>query len=198
MNAQEVQSIFEKAQALLEGHFILSSGKHSNRYLQCALVTQFPAFARQLSEALAQPFVSQPVDVVLGPAVGGIVITQEVAQALARAGNQKVRAIFCERVEGKMTLRRGFDLKPGERVLAVEDVVTTGGSVREAVDMAKQYGADVLAVGCFVDRSQGQAQVGAPLQSLLQVAAEVYAPEACPLCQQNVPAAKPGSRGLRS
>ncbi len=198
MKPQEVQRIFEKAQALLEGHFVLSSGNHSNRYLQCALVTQFPAFAAQLAEALAQPFVGQNVDVVLGPAVGGIVIAQEVAQALYRAGNQKVRAVFCERVEGKMALRRGFTLNTGERMLAVEDVVTTGGSVREAVELAKQHGVEVLAVGCFVDRSQGKAAVGAPLHGLLQMEAAIYAPGECPLCQQNLPAVKPGSRGLRS
>ena len=197
MTAAEVLKVFEEVQALLNGHFLLSSGNHSNRYLQCALVTQHPRVAAQLAEALARPFLSQAVDVVLGPAVGGIVIAQEVAQALSRGGNANVRALFCERVDGKMTLRRGFSLKSGERVLAVEDVITTGGSVKEAMALAREAGAQVIGVGSFIDRSAMDPDLGAPLTSLLKIQTEIWAPEKCPLCRQGTPAVKPGSRGLK-
>ncbi len=197
MTGPEVQKIFESAQALLSGHFLLSSGKHSNRYLQCALVTQQPVMAAQLADALAQKIVATEVSVVLGPAVGGIVIAQEVAQAITRAGNSKVRAIFCERVDNKMTLRRGFAIKPGEKILAVEDVVTTGGSVKEAMDLAKSLGGELAGVAAFVDRSVTTPDLGAPLTSLLKVQADIYSPETCPLCRQGIPIVKPGSRGLK-
>jgi orotate phosphoribosyltransferase len=197
MTSAEVLQVFEEAQALLSGHFLLSSGNHSNRYLQCALVTQQPRVAARLAEALARPFVSESLDVVLGPAVGGIVIAQEVAQALSRGGNGKVRALFCERVDNKMALRRGFSLQPGERVLAVEDVITTGGSVKEAIALAKAAGATVIGVGSFIDRSAAPPDLGAPFTSLLRIQAEIWAPEQCPLCRQGTPAVKPGSRGLK-
>jgi len=197
MTPAEVLKVFEEVRALLSGHFLLSSGNHSNRYLQCALVTQHPRVAARLAEALAQSFLSQPIDVVLGPAVGGIVIAQEVAQALSRGGNHKVRALFCERVDGKMALRRGFSLTSGERVLAVEDVITTGGSVKEAITLAKAAGAEVIGVGSFIDRSATTPDLGAPLTSLLKIQAEIWPPDQCPLCQQGSPAVKPGSRGLK-
>jgi len=197
MTPEDVRKIFEESHALLSGHFILSSGNHSNRYLQCALVTQYPEAAASLASALAAPFQNLNVDVVLGPAVGGIVIAQEVAQALARGGNRKVRAIFCEREQGQMVLRRGFTLHPGERVLAVEDVVTTGGSVKEAIGLAKSFGANVIAAGSFVDRSPAPPDLGAPLTALLKVGAEIYPPDHCPLCREGSPAIKPGSRGLK-
>ncbi len=197
MNPQDVRKLFEEAQALLNGHFILSSGNHSNQYLQCALVTQYPGMAGQLAGALAQSFKAQQVQVVLGPALGGVVIAQEVAQALYRMGQTRVRALFCERVDGRMTLRRGFSLQPGERVLAVEDVITTGGSVKEAIALAKSFGSEVIGVGTFIDRSAEPPQLGAPLTSLLKVEAEIYPPRQCPLCQAGVEAVKPGSRGLK-
>lgn len=197
MTPEQVQALFEEAGALLTGHFLLTSGNHSNRYLQCALVTQHPGRAASLADALAGRFQDQKVDAVLGPAVGGIVLAQEVAQALYRLGRKNVRAIFCERVEGRMALRRGFALSAGERVLAVEDVVTTGGSVQEAVALAQASGCSVVGVGCLVDRSAAPPQLGAPLTSLLKVSAELYPPDACPLCKQGLPAVKPGSRGLK-
>lgn len=196
MNPEEVKRIFENAEALLAGHFALSSGNHSNRYLQCALVTQYPEHAAKLADALAAQYADQDIQVVLGPAVGGIVIAQEVGQALTRLG-KKVRVIFCERVDGKMSLRRGFNLKEGEKVLAVEDVITTGGSVKEAIDLAKTYGVDVIGVGTFVDRSATAPDLGAPMTSLLKVNAEIFKPEECPLCKEGTPAVKPGSRGLK-
>lgn len=197
MKPEAVLKIFEESGALLSGHFILSSGNHSNRYLQCALVTQYPAQAAALAAALAEPFAAAGIDVVLGPAVGGIVIAQEVAQALARKGNSKVRAIFCERQDGAMVLRRGFSLEPGERVLAVEDVVTTGGSIKEAISLAKRAGAVIAGAASFVDRSSGAPDLGAGLTSLLKITADIYPPDNCPLCGQGLPAIKPGSRGLK-
>lgn len=191
----EVLEIFQRVGALQSGHFALSSGNHSDRYLQCALVTQHPGHAARLAEALAEAFRGQTVGAVLGPALGGIVIAQEVAQALYRAGQTGVRALFCERVDGKLTLRRGFTLSPGERVLAVEDVVTTGGSVKEAIALARAAGAKVIGAGCFVDRSASEPDLGAPLTALLKVTAAIYAPDACPLCEQGLPVNKPGSRG---
>jgi len=197
MTSAEVQKIFENAQALLTGHFLLSSGNHSNQYLQCALVTQHPALAAQLADALVKAIGTPEVDVVLGPAVGGIVMAQEIAQALSRAGQQKVRAIFCERVTGKMTLRRGFTLTPGEKVLAVEDVVTTGGSVKEAIELAQAQGGKVIGIAALVDRSVMPLVLGMPLTTLLKVKADIYPPTECPLCQQGIPAIKPGSRELK-
>lgn len=194
---EAVLEIFEKVNALQSGHFALSSGNHSNRYLQCALVTQYPVYAARLADALVEPFNGLPIDVVLGPALGGVVIAQEVAQALHRAGNTGVRAIFCERVEGRMTLRRGFALEPGERVLAVEDVITTGGSVKEAIALAKATGAEVIGVASFIDRSAADPDLGAPFTSLLKLEAQLWAPDACPLCKEGLPVNKPGSRGLK-
>ena len=195
MRTDEVLAMFASAGALLSGHFQLSSGNHSDRYLQCALVTQHPAAARRLAAALAEAFAGKRIDAVLGPAAGGIVIAQEVAHALADAGVTGVRAMFCERREGIMRLRRGFTLAPGENVLAVEDVVTTGGSVREAVDLARAQGADVVGVGSFIDRSTEPVDLGAPWHALARVEARIYAPGECPLCRRGVPVVKPGSRG---
>ncbi|MCK5218458.1 orotate phosphoribosyltransferase [bacterium] len=197
MKPEEIREMFENTRALLSGHFILSSGHHSNQYLQCAMLTQYPGYAGRLAEALTAPFKDHKVQVVLGPAVGGIVIAQEAAQALWRCGNHEVRAIFCERMEGEMRLRRGFSLGKGERALVVEDVITTGGSVRETVKLAQACGAEVIGVAGFVDRSSADPNLGAPLSTLLKVKADIYPPDKCPLCREGILAVKPGSRGLK-
>lgn len=197
MTNQEVQTIFKDARALLSGHFLLSSGNHSNCYLQCALVTQQPGIAAQLADAIVKKISFPDIQIVLGPAVGGIVIAQEIAQALSRAGNRQVRAIFCERVAGKMALRRGFSIESGEKILAVEDVITTGGSVKEAIILAKSLGGDVVGTAVLVDRSARIPDLGAPLTSLLKIKADIYSPPECPLCKQGVPTVKPGSRELK-
>jgi orotate phosphoribosyltransferase len=176
--------VFEEKGAFLEGHFLLSSGLHSPNYLQCALILQYP----DLSEKIAKDL---KIDVVVGPALGGIVISYELARAL------KVRGIFAEREEGKMTLRRGFSINPGEKVLICEDVVTTGGSALEVANLIKEYGGDVIAFACIVDRSGGKAIFEKPLYSLIQLKLDTYKPEECPLCQKGLPLVKPGSRGLR-
>ena len=195
---EKINKIFADCQALLKGHFILSSGKHSNTYIQCALVTQYPQYASLLADFLIEPFKQEKISVVLGPAVGGIVLAQEVAQAFWRAGQQPVRTIFCEREQGQMTFRRGFSLAEGERVLAVEDVITTGGSIKEAIKLAQTKGAEVVGVASLIDRSVAAPDFeGIPWHSLLKVKAEVYAAEECPWCKDNIPAIKPGSKGLK-
>lgn len=173
---------------LHQGHFRLTSGKHSDTYLQCALVLQYPDKAGLLCSQLAANFKDETIDAVIGPAIGAVVMAQETARALG------VRAIFTERENGRMVLRRGFAIKPGERFLAVEDVVTTGGSVQEVLEVVKDLGGVPVGVGAIVDRSGGQALFPVPLHALVKVEAKIYQPEECPLCQQGLPLVKPGSR----
>ncbi len=179
---------FRRAGALLEGHFRLTSGLHSTGYLQCALVLQHPAEAEACGAEIADRVRSLGIDVVLSPALGGIVIGQEVGRALG------VRAIFAERQDGKLTLRRGFRLSPGEKVLVVEDVVTTGGSTQETIDVARVAGARVVGAAAIIDRSGGQQRIDVPFHALATVALPTYEADACPLCVQGKPVTKPGSR----
>jgi len=183
---------FRRAGALLDGHFRLSSGLHSPGYLQCALVLQHPRAAEALGTAIADQVAAMRPEVVLSPALGGIVIGQEVGRALG------VRAIFAERQDGPLTLRRGFALQPGERVLVVEDVVTTGGSTQETIEVARASGAVVVAAAAIIDRSGGNQRVDVPFYSLASIALPVYQPDSCPLCAQGVPITKPGSRAAHS
>jgi orotate phosphoribosyltransferase len=173
---------------LHQGHFRLTSGKHSDTYLQCALVLQYPDKAGLLCSQLATIFKDQAIDLVIGPAIGAVVMAQETARALG------VRAIFTERENGRMALRRGFSIRPGERVLAVEDVVTTGGSVQEVLEVVQELGGVPVGVGAIVDRSSGQALFPVPLHALIKVEAKTYEPNDCPLCRQGLPLTKPGSR----
>ena len=184
----ELLSIFRASGALLEGHFRLTSGLHSPRYLQCALVLSDPALAARLAAALGPALASLSPSIVLSPALGGIVIGHEVARVLG------VRAIFAERQDGRLTLRRGFSLGPDDRVLVVEDVVTTGGSTRETADVAREAGATVVGAASIVDRSGGASDLGVPYHSLLKLSVPAYAPDACPLCAEGLPVVKPGSR----
>jgi orotate phosphoribosyltransferase len=181
---------FRRVGALLEGHFRLTSGLHSSGYLQCALVLQHPREAEACGAAIAERVRSLGVQAVLSPALGGIVIGQEVARALG------VRAIFAERQDGTLTLRRGFTLSPGEKVLVVEDVVTTGGSTRETIEVARGAGAQVVAAAAIIDRSGGQQQIDVPFHALATVSLPTYAPESCPLCAAGQPIVKPGSRSV--
>lgn len=184
----EVSEVLKRTGVLLEGHFRLTSGRHSARYLQCAQVLQYPQEASRLAKALAGRFAKDQVDVVVGPAIGGIILAYEVARHLG------ARALFAERQDGAMALRRGFQIRPGERVLVVEDVITTGGSVHEVIRLVRDLGGQVVGVGVLVDRSDGQADFGYPLQSLLQIDITTYPPQDCLLCKQGLPAIKPGSR----
>jgi orotate phosphoribosyltransferase len=188
MTETQVLDLFRQAGALLEGHFKLSSGLHSDRYLQSALVLQHPDFAEQLGRALAARLEHLQPTVILSPALGGIVVGQEVGRAL------HVRAIFAERQDGKLTLRRGFTLAPSDRVVVVEDVITTGLSTRETIDAAAATGAQVLGAASIIDRGSDASRLNVPLQSLVRMQVPAYPPDACPLCAAGQPVVKPGSR----
>ena len=188
MTPKEVLELFEKSGALLKGHFKLSSGLHSEKYLQCALVLQYPDIAERLSKALANKFSGEKIDVVIGPALGGVTLAYEVARAIGRRG------LFTERQDGKMVLRRGFSISQGEKVLVVEDVVTTGGSTKEVIDLVKSFGADVIGVGSIIDRSSAGIDFGAPFKPLAKVDVETFEEGKCPLCKKQAPITKPGSR----
>ena len=184
----DVLSLFRQSGALHEGHFRLSSGLHSSGYLQCALVLQHPAHAETLGRALGEVLRDLNATVVLSPALGGLIIGHEVARALG------VRAIFAERQEKVLSLRRGFTLSPSDRVVVIEDVVTTGGSTRETTEVARHTGATVVAAGAIIDRSGGNSSLAVPFSSLATLTLPTYQPEACPLCAQGLPVVKPGSR----
>jgi orotate phosphoribosyltransferase len=188
---QRLLTIFQETGALLEGHFQLTSGLHSARYLQCALVLQHPDHAEFVGRALAAKFSDDRVDAVVAPAIGGIIVAHETARAIG------ARALFTERDDGVMTLRRGFRLNRGERVLVVEDVVTTGGSTRETIEAVIEADGVVVGAGSLVDRSGGSVDLGVRRQSLLTLVVPSYDPSECPLCRQGVPPIKPGSRGLK-
>ncbi len=190
MDQERGIDLLKSAGALLEGHFLLSSGNHSGSYVQCALLLSRPDISLPFMQDIADHFADIPVDTVLAPAVGGIIVTYEVARLLG------ARALFMEREGGRMTLRRGFSLQQGERVLVVEDVITTGGSAREVREAAEEEGARVRAVACLVDRSGGTFDPGVPFYSCVRLRFPVYPPGGCPLCGENLPLVKPGSRGL--
>lgn len=191
MTHDEVLDIYKKTGALLNGHFLLSSGLHSEQYLQSALVLQQPELATRLCAALATHFRDMQVEVVIAPALGGVFVSHETARALG------VRALFAERVHGELTLRRGFTIKPGERVLVVEDVITTGKSTKETIRVVQECGGKVVGAASLVDRSGGKADLGVPYKSLVTLAVPTYAPEACPMCKAGSAPVKPGSRGLK-
>ncbi len=188
MNEADVLTLFRQSGALLEGHFKLSSGLHSPGYLQCALVLARPASAEALGAGIGAAVRAFGATIVLSPALGGVVIGHEVARALG------VPAFFAERVDGTLTLRRGFSLGPADKVLVVEDVVTTGGSTRETIEVARAAGATVVGAGAIVDRSGGNPGLDVPFHALLPMALPTYQPEACPLCAAGSPVVKPGSR----
>ncbi len=188
MKQESVMKIFKGQNAFHRGHFKLSSGLHSEYYLQCALVLADPKIAAKLCKELGGKFKGEKIDVVIGPAIGGITAAYEVARALG------ARGIFSEREEGKMALRRGFKLERGERVLVIEDVTTTGGSAQEVIDLAKSHGAKVTGVGAIIDRSGGKAKFSVPFKSLAQLKIDTFQPDDCPLCKAGKPVIKPGSR----
>ena len=190
MTRDELLDLYRQSGALLEGHFRLTSGLHSPGYLQCALVLQHPAHAEALGRAIADRARELRATVVLSPALGGVVIGHEVGRALG------VRAIFAERQDGRLALRRGFTLAPTDRVLVVEDVMTTGGSTRETIDVARAAGGEVVGTASIVDRSGGSIHFDVPFASLLQIALPTYEAEGCPLCAQGLPVVKPGSRAV--
>ena len=188
MKTEEVIERFRRTGALLEGHFVLSSGLHSTSYLQCALLLQHPAEAARIGSALAERFPGQGIETVAAPAIGGLIIGYEVARSLG------ARFIWTEREAGRMTLRRGFTVRPGESVLVVEDVVTTGGSTRETIDALTAAGARVVGAASIIDRSGGRADVGVPRVALATLHVPAVAPAACDACARGEEAIKPGSR----
>lgn len=188
MTRDELLDLFRRSGALLEGHFRLTSGLHSSGYLQCALVLQHPLHAETLGRAIGDRTRGLRPTVVLSPALGGVVIGHEVGRALG------VRALFAERQDGALTLRRGFVIAENDRVLVVEDVLTTGGSTRETMQVAKASGARVVGAASIVNRSAGPPDIDVPFASLLDIALPTYEPDACPLCAQGLPVIKPGSR----
>jgi len=191
MTHDEVLDIYQKTGALLTGHFLLSSGLHSERYLQSALVLQQPDIATRLCAALAEHFRNSTIEAVIAPALGGVFVSHETARALG------VRALFAERVNGELTLRRGFTIKPGERILVVEDVITTGKSTRETIEVVKKAGGVAVAAASLVDRSGGKAELGVPYKSLVTLDVPSYTALECPLCKAGSTPIKPGSRGLK-
>ncbi len=194
MDRQEVLKYFRDADALLEGHFILSSGLHAARYLQCARVLMNPVVAAKLCKSLAdkiKTIVDVDIDLVVSPAMGGVVVGYEMARQLG------VNSIFTERVDGELTLRRGFEIPKDARILMAEDIVTTGLSSRECIKVINDYGGNVVAASCLIDRSNGSVDVGVPLVSLAGLEIPAYSEENLPPELAQIPAIKPGSRGLK-
>ncbi len=190
MRPSEIMRLFRDCGAWKEGHFLLSSGLHSHEYLQCAAVLQHPSLASRVCQALAERFISDEVTCVTAPALGGILVGYETARHLG------ARSIFGEREDGRLRFRRSFAVGPKDRVLIVEDVVTTGGSVDELITMVQDTGATVIGVGALVDRSGGWAAFDVKYHALLSLHLKTFQAEACPLCKEEVPLIKPGSRGL--
>ena len=194
LTQEQVRQLLVETKAVLEGHFLLTSGLHSPLYVEKFNVLQHPEYTEKLCKELAERFKNKGVQTVMGPMTGGILLAHEVGKALG------TRAIFTEREKGKMTLRRGFRIKPGERVLIVEDIVTTGGSVQEVVDVVKAAGGEIVGVGLLVDRSGGKAEFGVSkedVQALLNLEVPTYEPETCPLCKEGVPMTERGSHHLK-
>ena len=190
MTEQEVKNLLLKTNAIMEGHFLLTSGLHSPTYVEKFNVLQHPEYTEALCREIAAQFADKNIQTVVGPMTGGILLAHEVGKALG------TRAIFTERVDGRMAFRRGFSLQKGERVLVVEDIVTTGGSVKEVIDVVKSEGAVPVGVGLLVDRSGGKADIGdVPHKALLNLEVKTYKPEDCPLCKNNVPMTKRGRTG---
>ncbi len=188
MTNAEIINIFQQSQALLDGHFKLRSGLHSNRFFQAALLLQHPQLAEQVCRELAKQFKDIQIDTVISPAVGGLIVGQEMARALG------TRAIFADKVNDELQLKRGFKLAPGEKVLVAEDVVTRGGRVQQTIDLVEQLGGEVVGIAVLVDRSGGKAHFSLPHRALVKLELETYAPEECPLCSQWIALDVPGSK----
>ncbi len=188
MDQSTVLELFTERGALLTGHFLLSSGLHSAKYLQCALVLQYPKDAESLGQNLAKYFYTQKIDLVVAPALGGVIIGHEVAR------NLSVRAVFTEREAAQMQLRRGFEINLGEKVLVIEDVITTGKSTREVIELVTKLGGEVVGNASIIDRSAGKAELSFAPVSLAVLDVATYSAENCPMCQEGLPLVKPGSR----
>jgi orotate phosphoribosyltransferase len=201
LSREEILRMFEDSGAIRHGHFELSSGLHSGTYVQCALVLQYPRYAGKLGQTLAALFSDAHIDAVVSPAMGGVIIGQEVARALPelKGSTGGVPALFVERdASGTMTLRRGFSLRPDQHILVIEDVWTTGGSTLEAIQVVEEAGGRVVGAGALIDRSSGKIEFPVESQALLDLPIASFEPEDCPLCREGSAAVKPGSRFVRS
>lgn len=187
MTEKEIFEIFKASGALLEGHFVLTSGLHSPQYVEKFRVLEQPKYTEMLCKELAAKFADAGVTVVVGPMTGGIIMAHECGKALG------AKAIFTERVDGRMKFRRGFTIQPDDKVLIVEDIISTGGSVVEVIEAVNEFTSNIVGIGCLVDRSGGKAQFDAPLVPLVKMDVVVYKAEECPLCKENIPITKPGS-----
>ena len=189
---ERVEEILREINVLQEGHFLLTSGRHSNQYMQCARILEYPEYTAELSSIIFGAFKDEKIDVVIGPAMGGIIFAYEVARQLG------VKNLFAEREDGKMTLRRGFSIPEGARVLIAEDVITTGGSVREVMEIVKAHNAEVAGVAVLVDRTNGNIDFGCKFQASYTTEVISYEPENCPICKEgNIELVKPGSRKVK-
>ncbi|WFA08164.1 orotate phosphoribosyltransferase [Tissierella sp. Yu-01] len=189
INRERVEEILKEIDVLQEGHFLLTSGRHSNEYMQCARILEYPEFTAELSSIIFEVFKDDKIDVVIGPAMGGVIFAYELARQLG------VKNLFAEREDGKMILRRGFSMPKGARVLIAEDVITTGGSVREVMEIIEEQGAKLVGVAVLIDRSNGKIDFGCKLQAAYTTEVVSYEPEACPICKEaKIPLIKPGSR----
>lgn len=184
-----IQEILKECEAMLEGHFLLSSGKHSNRYIQCAKLLQYPDKSEIVLREVANKLKALEVDVIVGPAMGGIVVAYELARQMGKKG------IFTERENGEMTLRRGFTINKGDKVIISEDVITTGKSTKEVIKVIEELGGEVLGVACIVDRTSES--IGYPVYSAIKLEVESFNADECPLCRENIPYVKPGSRAIK-
>lgn len=192
LNEKRVIEILEESKVLLKGHFLLTSGRHSNEYMQCAQILQYPEFTEELAKGLAEEFKEDKIDMVIGPAMGGVIIAYEMARQL------KVKNLFAERENGKMVLRRGFTIPEGTRVLIAEDVITTGGSVVEVAEVVREQGGEVVGVAVLVDRSNGAINFGTKLRAALTTEVKSYEAQECPLCKEGkIDLVKPGSRTIK-
>lgn len=188
MGKEEILNIFNELGVIRKGHFLLTSGNHSDTYLQCARIFQNPVYSELFCKELALEFYNETIDLVIGPAIGGIIMAYEVSRQLG------VTNCFAERENNIMNLRRGFEIKKGQRILIVEDVVTTGGSVKDVIELVKRLDGVVVGVGSIVDRSGGMVNFGVTFKSLIKIDVLKYDKEECPLCQKGIPLVKPGSR----
>ncbi len=181
----DLVALFKRTGVIMEGHFLLTSGLHSGRFLQCSQLLQHPGHAEKVGRLMAEPYQLKKVEVVIGPAMGGVILAYEAARFL------QARALYAERSGDQMTLRRGFKIEPGAKVLVVEDAVTTGGSVQKVINLLNEIGAETVGVSVMIDRSSGKLELGYPVRSLLTMKIDSYDPESCPLCREGLPLVKP-------
>ena len=192
MKQKEIIDLFKKTEVIQNGHFELSSGRHTDTYLQCAKIMQYPEYTNKLAKEISKFWEKEKIDLVVGPAIGGIIISYAVASVM------NIRNVFSERKDGKMKFRRNLDVRENEKVLIVEDVVTTGGSVREVIDLLEESKADIIGISSLVDRSNGQVEFDYSFKPLLKLNVESFSADNCKLCQKNIPRTKPGSKKINS